>query len=222
MVNKSLANGTTVTCEVATLFPSATLVAVTVTLVEEVTEGAVNKPLVDIVPALACQVTAVLLVDVKAAENCCLPPDERVAAEGETLIAALFRGTTVTSETAVLESDALVAVTVTFVEDVTAGAVSRPVSEIVPALARQRMAEERIPVLPADVRVAKNCCWAPEEIVAVAGERLTLAFELLEPVDGCAAGAEIPAQPRHRQVKAERRIAVPSCQTKRIDALPCW
>ena len=50
------------TWDVATTLLSATLVAVTVTLLEEVTEGAVNRPLLEIVPALARQVTAVLLV----------------------------------------------------------------------------------------------------------------------------------------------------------------
>lgn len=50
------------TWDVATTLPSATLVAVTVTLLEEGTEGAVNRPLLEIVPALARQVTAVLLV----------------------------------------------------------------------------------------------------------------------------------------------------------------
>jgi len=222
-----LPRGRTVTWEVATLLPSATLVAGTVTLVEAATEGAVNRPLLDIAPKLACQVTAVLLVDVKAAENCCRPPDEIVAVAGETLIAILFCGTTVTSETALLAgSDALVATTVTLVEDVTVGAVNRPLCEIMPALARQKMVELPIPLLALDVsldvRVAENCCWAPEEIVTVDGERLILAFELLEPVDGCTPAGEIPAQLTHRQVKAERRIAVPSCQTKRIDALPCW
>ena len=60
----------------------------------------------------------------------------------------------------------------------------------------------------------------PEEIVAVDGERLifALAFEGL----GCAPDAEIPAQPTHRLIKAERRIAVPSCQTKRMEVLQFW
>ena len=75
---------------------SATLVAVTVTLVEELTDGAVNRPRVEIVPALACQVTAVLLVAVMVAENCCLPPEEIVAVAGERLIATLLDGTIVT------------------------------------------------------------------------------------------------------------------------------
>lgn len=62
--------------------------------------------------------------------------------EGERLMAILFSfgGATVTSETAVLlGSTVLVATTVTLVEEVTAGAVNSPLSEIVPALACQRM-----------------------------------------------------------------------------------
>jgi hypothetical protein len=199
------------------MFPSARLVAVTVSFVDVVTEGAVNRPPVEIVPALACQVTAVLLVEVKAAENCCLPPDEIVAVAGERLMAILFCGTTVTSETATLvESATPVAITVSLVEDVTVGAVNRPLCEIVPALACQKIAEERIPVLPVDVpgdnSVAENCCWAPEEIVTADGETLTFAFEGVEALDGCAPDAEIPAQPMFRHIKVERRIAVPSCQ----------
>ena len=62
------------------------LAAVIVTLVEDVTEGAVNRPLLEIAPALALQVTAVLLVDVNVAANCNFSPEETVATEGETLI----------------------------------------------------------------------------------------------------------------------------------------
>jgi hypothetical protein len=49
--------------------------AVTVTFVEEVTLGAVNKPVGEMVPALALQATAVLLVAVNVAENCCCAPE---------------------------------------------------------------------------------------------------------------------------------------------------
>src|SRR4029077_1824462 len=130
-------------------------------------------------------------VDVKAAENCCLPPDETVAVAGGRLMAILFFGTTGTSKTAPLaESTAPVAITVTVVEDVTVGAVNRPLCEIVPALACQKMAELLISDLALDVRVAENCCWAPEEIVIVDGERLIFALEGL----GCAPDAEIPAE----------------------------
>jgi hypothetical protein len=65
------------------LFPA--FVAVIVTFVAEVIEGAVNSPASEIVPVLAVQTTAVLLVDVKVATNCCLAPEEMIAAEGETM-----------------------------------------------------------------------------------------------------------------------------------------
>jgi hypothetical protein len=110
-------------------------------------------------------------------------------------------------------SATFVAVTVTVVDAVTEGAVNRPLLEMVPELACQVTA-----VLLVEVRVAENCCLLPEEIVAVAGERLILGFEGLE-------GdwfPKIPAQPRERQAKAARKIAVPTCLIKLADALPCW
>src|SRR5689334_4034140 len=64
-------------------------VAVTVTRVAEVTFGAVNSPPLEIAPALAVQTTAVLLVDVRVATNCCRAPEETVTVEGETLILML-------------------------------------------------------------------------------------------------------------------------------------
>jgi hypothetical protein len=165
---------------------SAALAAVTVTIVEEVTVGATKRPLLEIVPLLACQVTAVLLVEVKVAENCCFPPEEMVAVSGATLIVILFGGTIVIAEIAtVAGSPAVVAVTFTFVEVVTTGAANRPVFEMVPALAVQT--KDAFPV-----EVAVNCCWAPEASVNVAGERLIL-FEAGEVCAG--AEFEIPAQP---------------------------
>jgi hypothetical protein len=146
---------------VAIVVLSATLVAVTVALVEELTDGAVNRPLVEIVPALACQVTAVLLVEVKVAENCCLPPEAIVAVAGERSIVTLVDGTTVTSALAMLLSSmALVAVTVTTVDDATEGAVNIPLLEILPAVACQMISgflgslSNFVP--PVDVSVAAN------------------------------------------------------------------
>jgi len=66
------------------LLGSATLVAVTTTAVEVVTLGAVNIPLLEIVPAPADQVTAVFEVFVTFAENCCVPADAMLALSGET------------------------------------------------------------------------------------------------------------------------------------------
>jgi hypothetical protein len=48
----------------------AALVAVIVTFVEEVTDGAVKRPVLVIEPALAVHTTAVSGVDVRVARNC--------------------------------------------------------------------------------------------------------------------------------------------------------
>jgi hypothetical protein len=54
---------------------SATLVACTTTLAVVVTLGDVNNPLLEIVPLLDDQLTAVLVVLLTDAVNCCVPPD---------------------------------------------------------------------------------------------------------------------------------------------------
>jgi hypothetical protein len=73
----------------AFLVVSATLVAVTVTVVVLLTVGAVNKPPEETDPALADQVTPVWLVLLTVAVNCCVPPDctEALVGEMATLIA---------------------------------------------------------------------------------------------------------------------------------------
>jgi hypothetical protein len=63
---------------------AATLVALTVTLVEEFTTGAVNNPDEEIVPALDFHVTPVWLVPVMVAANCCFPPEITLVLAGET------------------------------------------------------------------------------------------------------------------------------------------
>ena len=64
--------GTTVTSAVVSALASATLVAFTSTVCDEVevTEGAVKRPELEIVPALADHFTAVLLVSWTLAVNC--------------------------------------------------------------------------------------------------------------------------------------------------------
>jgi hypothetical protein len=52
---------------------------------EEVTFGAVNNPLPVIVPALTCQATAVLLVEVSVAANWRCPPEATLALVGDRL-----------------------------------------------------------------------------------------------------------------------------------------
>lgn len=79
------------TVALAFLVVSAALVAVTVTLVLLVTEGAVKRPAVEIVPALADQETAVFVVPETVALNCFVCPAESVAPVGlrETVIPEL-------------------------------------------------------------------------------------------------------------------------------------
>ena len=60
----------TATVAVAFLVLSAALVAVTETFVLALTLGAVNIPVLETVPALAAQLTAVLLVPWTVALNC--------------------------------------------------------------------------------------------------------------------------------------------------------
>lgn len=58
-----------------------------------VTLGAVNKPLVEITPAVADHTTAVLLVPCTVALNCLVPPDVRLALVGDTATLMLVNGT---------------------------------------------------------------------------------------------------------------------------------
>ena len=110
---------------------------------------------------------------------------------------------------------ALVAVIVILVEEVTEGAVKSPVFEIVPALAFQTTA-----VLLVEVRVATNCCWAPEEMVGLEGEMLSL-IELFE--TGCpGADDETLEQPLEIQMTDERSRAIPNRLKKLTNGLLRW
>ena len=71
------------TVALADFVGSATLVAVTVAVVPEVTFGAVYRPALETVPAVADHVTEVLALLVTVAENCCVPPDTTVVEVGE-------------------------------------------------------------------------------------------------------------------------------------------
>jgi hypothetical protein len=112
----------------------AELVAVTVTLVAALTVGAVKRPLLETVPADADQMTAVLVVPCTLAVNCCVPAEVRDELAGETVMLTVDpEGLTATPALAFFVASAtLVAVTVTFVLVVTAGAVKSPLLETVP------------------------------------------------------------------------------------------
>lgn len=74
--------GFTVTVDDADFVWSAWLVAVTVTLVVEVLEGAVNRPVLVMVPAEAVQLTAVFVEPSTYAVNCWVLADDTVALVG--------------------------------------------------------------------------------------------------------------------------------------------
>jgi predicted NBD/HSP70 family sugar kinase len=146
----------------------AWLLAVTVTAEVVCTTGAVNNPVLEIEPALADQVTAVLFVPVTLAVNCWLEPEIRDALIGEicTEICGALLGAILTVAEALASTDAwLLAVTVTAEVVCTMGAVKNPVLEIEPALAYQVTA-----VLLVPVTVAENCWLPPELSDAVVGE----------------------------------------------------
>jgi hypothetical protein len=112
-------------------------VAFTITVCDEVTEGAVKRPELEMVPALTDHFTAVLLASLTLAVNCSVLPETTVVLDEERVTATLaVGGTTVTSAVgSALASATLVAFTITVCDEVTEGAVKRPELEIVPALA---------------------------------------------------------------------------------------
>jgi hypothetical protein len=148
------AAGLTATVALAFFEVFALLVAVTVTLVAALTVGAANKPLLEIVPADADQVTPVLVVPCTVAVNCLVFPDVRDVLVGETVtVMGEAAGLTATFALALfVVSAALVAVTVTFVLLLTVGAVKRPLLETVPPVELQVTA-----LLVEPLTAALNC-----------------------------------------------------------------
>jgi len=67
-------------------------VAVTVTLALLLTVGALNRPLVETLPAEELQVTALLLDPLTAAVNCTLPAEPRLVLVGEIVMVTLELG----------------------------------------------------------------------------------------------------------------------------------
>jgi hypothetical protein len=80
----------TIIATVAARLRSTAFVAVTFTDLALVTVGAVKRPLGEIVPVLALQITPVLTVLAKLAVNCRVDPDETTALAGNTVGAELF------------------------------------------------------------------------------------------------------------------------------------
>jgi hypothetical protein len=171
VIDRADVPGPTTTLALELFAGSTTLVAVTVKFVLLETLGAVNMPVLETVPDVADQVTAVLLVPCTRAVNCWLLPEVRLAAFGETDTDTLATaGVTVTEERANLVASAtLVAVMVAVVDAVTLGAVNIPPLLIVPLLAVQTTA-----VFAVLVTVAVNCCVPAEVTVDEVGETTTL------------------------------------------------
>lgn len=159
--------GFTVTLALALFVESAELVAVTVTIVFVVTEGALNIPVPEIVPALEDHVTDVLLVPWTVATNCWPAPAVRLGDNGETeILTVVIAGVTLTTALALLLLFAtLVARTVTFVVVVTVGAMNSPALEMLPA-----EVDHVTPVLLVPWTVAENCLLPPELKLAPVGE----------------------------------------------------
>ncbi len=117
---------------------------------------------------MADQATAVFVEPVTVAVNCWVPAEETVLEAGEIEIDTAGAATVTLAETDLAVLTWLVAVTVTAVLEVTAGAVKSPEVEIVPAVADQVTA-----VFVEPVTVAVNCWVPPELTVAVPGDRET-------------------------------------------------
>jgi hypothetical protein len=126
-----------VTEECANLVASATLVAVMVAVKGAVTIGAVNIPLLLIVPPVAVHTTAVFEVFLTVAVNCCVPAEMMLEEVGETvtLTGTCAAFTVIVDCACLLGSATLVAVTVAVVATVTLGAVNIPLLVIVPVFA---------------------------------------------------------------------------------------
>ncbi len=75
-------------------------------------------------------------------------------------------------------------------------------------------------VFGGDVRVATNCCVAPEEIVALEGESAILMEGLGVDVAGVEDGA-MPPQAVESQARAKRKRAIPECLKRPIVAELC-
>jgi hypothetical protein len=127
-----------VTAVLACAALAAALVTVMVIGVGKPVVGAVNKPAEEMVPALADQETAVLLVLLTAALNWSLPPAGTDGSSGEIWTVT---GLTLVIVTGVLAwavlAATLLAVIVIDPGLPVVGAVNKPVEEIVPALADQ-------------------------------------------------------------------------------------
>ena len=157
---------------------SATLIAVTLTVVGAVTLGAVNNPLLVIVPPVAVQVTAVFELLLTVAVNCWVAPEMRVDEVGETTTPTppAVVGLMMTLALACLVGSAtLVAITDVVKVVVKLRAVNNPLLVIVPPSAVQVTA-----LFDVLLTVAENCWGPPDGMLTLPGVTATLTtMELL-------------------------------------------
>lgn len=170
----------TVTLADALALGEATLVAVTVTELLELTCGAVYKPAGEMEPPLAFQVTLVLEVLLTKAVNCCALPEETLTGFGLTETVTPGEepaeiATVACPEAAGLAT--LVAVIVAVELEVTTGAVYRPLLVIEPTLACQVTA-----VLLVFVTRTENCWVFPEPTEATGGVTTTFTGDGVPPL----------------------------------------
>ncbi len=131
------------------LVESCTEIAVTVTNVVDETTGAVNKPEVEMVPALALHVTALSPVPETVAEHWLFWPDSTVEGEHWTVTGEIGpEGFTVTIVMPDLEVSWVEVTVIVICSGAfpTLGAVNKPDAEIDPALAAQVTTELKLPV----------------------------------------------------------------------------
>jgi hypothetical protein len=176
----------TVTVALADCVETEALCAVTVTGLVGATDGALYKPVEEMVPTdkfpptipSTSQFTAVLVVPETVVVNCCDRPTCTLALPGEIVTdTGVGAGRIVTVALAdCVEAKALCAVTTTGLVEAVAGALYKPVVEIVPT-------EEFPPAIPPTSQftavlavpetVAVNCCDRPTCRLALPGEIVT-------------------------------------------------
>ena len=182
----------TLTLALALLVVSAALVAFTEYVPAVL--GAVYSPVEEIVPAVADQVTAVLVEPLTVALNCAVPLVVVVVLFGEipTLIVEPLAAVMVTVAVAVLLGSAtLVAITVAVSAE--AGAVYTPLLDTVPPpLATLQLTA----VLLAPPTVAVNCTVPLAVSVVLVGAMLTLTVAAAPPVFGVVAEPAPAAPPQ--------------------------
>jgi hypothetical protein len=146
-------------------------VAVTVAVAGTVTRGAVNIPLLVIVPPVAVHRTAVFDVFLTVAVNCWVPAERTLDEVGETatLTGTVSGFTVIVDCECLLGSATLVAVTVAVVGKVTLRAVNIPLPVIVPPVAVQVMA-----VFKVWATIAENCCVPADAMLVLLGETVTV------------------------------------------------